>query len=117
MTKMLTSPSQEGPYRISEGQAAPLGATVTDEGVNFSLYTCKAFFSVELLFSHPDDALPVRSSARPSVQTARTTIGTCWCMGQARACTTAIGCMATICPAKVCISTVKLLTGPLPGAF
>ena len=58
MTKMLTSPSQEGPYRISEGQAAPLGATVTDEGVNFSLYTRKAFSVELLLFAHPDDAAP-----------------------------------------------------------
>ncbi len=58
MTKMLTTPSQEGPYRISEGQAAPLGATVTDEGVNFSLYTRKAFSVELLLFAHPDDATP-----------------------------------------------------------
>ncbi len=58
MTKMLTTPSQDGPYRISEGQAAPLGATVTDEGVNFSLYTRKAFSVELLLFAHPDDATP-----------------------------------------------------------
>ena len=43
------------------GRAAPLGATVSDEGVNFSIFSRKATSVELLLFDQEDDAKPARS--------------------------------------------------------
>ncbi|HEX6531925.1 MAG TPA: hypothetical protein VF019_04820, partial [Nitrospira sp.] len=42
----------------SRGSSAPLGATVTSSGVNFSLYSRDAAGIELLLFNQPDDAKP-----------------------------------------------------------
>ena len=43
------------------GRAAPLGATVSREGVNFSIFSRKATVVELLLFDQEDDAKPARS--------------------------------------------------------
>jgi len=42
------------------GNSAPLGATVRDDGVNFSLFSRDAMGVELLLFDRPDDAKPGR---------------------------------------------------------
>ena len=54
----ISAVSPGGPYRISEGSAAPLGATPVEGGVNFSLYSAGASAVELLLFDHPDDTRP-----------------------------------------------------------
>ena len=54
-----TSPvPQAEPYRVSAGSAAPLGATVVEDGVNFSVYSAGATSVELLLFRHADDTVP-----------------------------------------------------------
>ena len=43
------------------GRAAPLGATVSPEGVNFSIFSRRATAVELLLFDREDDAQPARS--------------------------------------------------------
>ena len=43
------------------GNSSPLGATVVDGGVNFSLFSRDARGVELLLFDRPDDAKPVRA--------------------------------------------------------
>ncbi len=43
------------------GRSAPLGATVLDDGVNFSLFSRSASWAELLLFDHPDDSCPMRT--------------------------------------------------------
>ena len=45
---------------LSNGQSSPLGATVTEQGVNFSLFTRTATSVDLLLFDREDDAKPAR---------------------------------------------------------
>ena len=45
---------------IGPGRSAPLGATVYDDGVNFSLYCRSGTFVELLLFDHVDDGKPGR---------------------------------------------------------
>lgn len=45
---------------IGPGRSAPLGATVYDDGVNFSLYSRSGTFVELLLFDHVDDGKPGR---------------------------------------------------------
>lgn len=45
---------------VSDGVAAPLGATIVPGGVNFSLYSKHATHVELLLFDHADDAQPAR---------------------------------------------------------
>lgn len=61
MTQNISQPStadKTSPHITSVGSAAPLGATITGDGVNFSIYSKNAQ-AVELwLFHHGDDAVP-----------------------------------------------------------
>jgi glycogen operon protein len=54
---LAPSPSQRLDLQ-SEGASAPLGATVLEGGVNFSIYSRDATGLELLLFDHPDDATP-----------------------------------------------------------
>ena len=58
MTKALLSPVLSGRCEISDGTAAPLGATVMPGGVNFSLYSKSAAAVELLLFASADDTAP-----------------------------------------------------------
>ncbi|MBQ8650259.1 MAG: glycogen debranching enzyme, partial [Flavobacteriales bacterium] len=54
----LSTADKTSPHITSVGSAAPLGATITGDGVNFSIYSNNAQ-AVELwLFHHGDDAVP-----------------------------------------------------------
>lgn len=58
MTEQLLPHAVGGPYKISRGLAAPLGATVMEDGVNFSLYSRKASAVELLLFAGSQDTMP-----------------------------------------------------------
>ena len=64
------------------GQSSPLGAAVSDGGVNFSLYSRDATAVELLLFDREDDARPARVILWIHSSTARTTTG----MSSFRAC-------------------------------
>ena len=62
------------------GQPSPIGATVTDGGVNFSLFSRTATGVELLFFDREDDAKPSRRRPpRPGRATGRTTTGTRSC--------------------------------------
>jgi len=48
----------KGPYGISSGQPHPIGATVMDDGVNFSLFSRSATAVELLIFDRYDDRVP-----------------------------------------------------------
>ncbi|MCR8842261.1 glycogen debranching protein GlgX [Paenibacillus sp. SC116] len=48
------------PYRVREGNAHPLGATVTNDGVNFSMYSEHATAVTLLLFQQDGDLEPIQ---------------------------------------------------------
>lgn len=58
MTKKTHTGTAGASYRVSRGLAAPLGATVMEDGVNFSLYSRKASSVELLLFTGPEDVTP-----------------------------------------------------------
>lgn len=45
-------------YSIQKGESNPLGATLSDEGVNFCVFSPEAKCIELLLFSHEDDENP-----------------------------------------------------------
>jgi glycogen operon protein len=49
------------PYRTSPGDPSPLGATVLDGGVNFSIFSQRATSVELLLFEHYDDPEPLQT--------------------------------------------------------
>jgi glycogen operon protein len=55
MYRAVTHPDERA------GCSAPLGATVTDRGVNFSVFSRSAHWIELLLFNHEDDASPSRT--------------------------------------------------------
>ena len=57
---MKATASRERTTQVVVGAAAPLGATVTGDGVNFSVFSKHATGIDLLLFDHVDDAKPTR---------------------------------------------------------
>ena len=57
---MTTRPTTPAATRIGEGTSAPLGATPSDDGVNFSVFSRHATAMDLLLFDGVDDARPAR---------------------------------------------------------
>jgi isoamylase len=56
----MNKPSDVAPSRLLAGRSAPLGATVSEDGVNFSLFSRRATGVELLLFDDQDDVLPQR---------------------------------------------------------
>src|SRR4051812_36478949 len=59
-SELVSGKSKSGAPRVLEGQAAPLGATVTPTGVNFSIFSRHATGIELLFFDRADDAHPER---------------------------------------------------------
>lgn len=58
----ITRPSKTAAFNVAQsiGRSSPLGTTVADGGVNFSLFSRSATGVELLLFDRADDARPAR---------------------------------------------------------
>ena len=64
---------------LTTGNSSPIGATVVNGGVNFSLYSRHATGVELLLFDKSEDAKPARVIGLDPHPTVPTIIGTCSC--------------------------------------
>jgi glycogen operon protein len=56
----VLQPTSQAPYQTGPGRAHPLGATVDERGVNFSIFSRHATCVELLLFDPHDDARPIQ---------------------------------------------------------